>query len=301
MNQDLQQEQQSRTFWDTMYAVDRRWLYLVLMIVVSILVVNPITVPNVEDPAAKALYDYLSGLKEGDFVYIENDWTNSTRGESRGQFEALMRLLMRKKVRFCISTLGDPQIPDIIRPIIQKIAQEPGNNNYQEGKDYVIAGYFPNLEAHVSGLVNNIRDTVREKRIGGRSIVDTPVFEGIDDLKDAKCVVVITGSATINLWYERIRAKTKLGLMCTAVMSGENIPYYVSGQLVGIAIGAKGAFDFESLLEKEWPAAENPGYRNFTSGRRYMSPLFFALMLLILAVVMGNVAMYQLKRMGRHS
>ncbi|GIV02953.1 MAG: hypothetical protein KatS3mg015_1783 [Fimbriimonadales bacterium] len=297
----IQEPQTEKNIWQTLYAIDRRWLYLILIIVVSILVVNPITVPNVVDPAAKSLYDYLSGLEEGDFVYIESDWTNSTRGESRGQFEALMRLLMRKKVRFCISTLGDPQIPDIIRPIINQIAQEPGSNNYQEGKDWVMAGYFPNLEAHVSGLVNNIRNAVKDKQFAGKSIVDTPVFEGINDLSDAKCVVVITGSSTINLWYERLRAKTKLGLMCTAVMSGENIPYYVSRQLVGIVIGAKGAFDFETLLAEEWPADEYPDYTNYTSGRRYMSPLFFALMLLILAVVVGNIAMIQLKKSGGRS
>jgi hypothetical protein len=297
----IQDPQTEKNIWQTLYAIDRRWLYLTLFVVVSILVIQPITVPNVVDPAAQSLYDYLSGLKEGDFVYVEADWTNSTRGENRGQFEALMRLLMRKKLRFCISTLGDPQIPDIIRPIINQIAKEPGSNDYREGENWVMAGFFPNMEAHVKGLVTNIRNAVKEKQYAGKSIVDTPVFEGINDLSDAKCVVVITGSSTIGFWYERMRAKTKLGLMCTAVMSGENIPYYVSGQLVGIVIGAKGAFDFETLLDREWPADQYPGYVNYTSGKRYMSPLFFALMLLIVAVVIGNIAMVQLRKSGGQS
>jgi hypothetical protein len=76
-------------------------------------------------------------------------------------------------------------------------------------------------------------------------------------------------------------------------MAGENIPYFASGQLFGMVIGAKGAFDYEDLLAQKYPDEK---YVNYQSGRRYMSPLFFALLLLIVSVIVGNVAMVVLRK-----
>ncbi|MCH8274739.1 MAG: hypothetical protein IH851_08110 [Armatimonadetes bacterium] len=285
-------------FWLTLQALDRRWLYLILVLIVSWLVLQPIEAPNVVSTRSEALYDYLSGLDEGDVVLVESNWTNSTRGESRGQFQALMRLLMRKKIKFVITAIADPQAPNIAREVIESIAKEPGSNNYQENVDWVMAGYFPNGENHVMSMVNDVR-----KELATKGIEDSPVMEGINDLSDMKAIINVTASATILIWYERIRNKAPIGLMCTAVMSAENIPYFVAGQLEGLVIGAKGGFDFETLLAEEFPDTnpEFSEYTNFESGRRYMSPLAFALMLLVLSVVAGNVAMYMLRRGGERS
>jgi hypothetical protein len=118
-------------------------------------------------------------------------------------------------------------------------------------------------------------------------------MKGIKDLSDMKAVINVTASASINVWYERIRGKAPIGLMCTAVMAGENIPYFASGQLFGMVIGAKGAFDYEDLLAQKYPDEK---YVNYQSGRRYMSPLFFALLILIVSVIVGNVAMVVLRK-----
>lgn len=279
----------SNNFWKTLYAIDRRVLYLILIVLVSWQIVKPIQAENVVSPMTKSFYTHLSELQPNDLVIIESDWTTSTRGESLGQFQALMRLLMRKQVRFVITCVSDPLIPDLLRPIIGSISEEHGGT-YRENENWFMAGYFPGAEAHIRGMVNDLR-----KELAPKGILDTQVLAGIDDISDAKAVVVVTGSASINLWYERIRNKAPVGLMCTAVMSAENIPYFVSGQLFGIVIGAKGAYDMETLLAEEFPS---PEYKNYQSGLKYMSPLAFALGLLILSVVLGNIAMFVLRRRG---
>jgi hypothetical protein len=121
-------------------------------------------------------------------------------------------------------------------------------------------------------------------------------MSGINDLKDAKAVLVVTASSSINVWYQRMRGKTNLALFCTAVMSAENIPFYTSGQSKGIVIGAKGAFDLETLLNEDY--GKEVGLVNFQAGRRYMGPLAFALMLLISVVILGNVSMVMVRRGG---
>ncbi len=278
------------SFWERISSLDRRVLYALLIILVGIYVVKPMNVDNTVTGPSKSLFDYLNSLKEGDVVLVESDWTNSTRGESRGQFKALMRLMMRKKIKFIITSI-DQQAPNVAKIEIEQVAEEPGNNNYKINEDYAIAGYFSDAYNHVMGLVNNIR-----KELAGKGVTATPVMNGINDLRDVKCVIVVTASSSSNVWYQRMRNKTKLGLMCTAVMSAEAIPYYSSGQLVGLAIGAKGGFDFETLLAKEF--GDEGGKTNFELGQRYMTPLAFALGLLIFAVIIGNIAMVVTRKAG---
>lgn len=278
-------------FWQTLYAIDRRVLYLILIVLASWQILSPIVVPNVPLPMSEAMFNYVESLKEGDRILIQSDWTTSTEGESKGQFKALVRQLMRKKVKFVITSI-DPFAPGIARRFIEEVNKEepPETGRYVEGQDWVLAGYFPNAENHVVGMVSNIRRELAPKQVLG-----SPVMQGINDLSDMKAVILVTASSSITVWYERMRNKAPLGLMCTAVMAGENIPYYASGQLFGMVIGAKGAFDYEDLLAKKY---EGPQYVNYQSGNRYMSPLFFALLLLIVSVIIGNWAMFALRRRG---
>lgn len=278
-------------FWQTLYAIDRRILYVILMLLASWLVLSPINVPNVTLPMSKRLYDFVATLKEGDVVVVQSDWTTSTQGESKGEFKALMRHLMRRKVNFVITSI-DPLAPGIAKLAIDEVVKEEPDSTkkYKLGKDWALAGYFPNAENHVQGMVANIR-----KELTPKGLADWLSSRGVRDLSDTKAVIVVTASSSITTWIERMRNKTTLALMCTAVMAGENIPYYASGQLEGMVIGAKGAFDYETLLNEEY---KDPKYINYQMGRRYMSPLFFALLLLIVAVIVGNVAMVMLRKRG---
>jgi len=283
-----------KNMWQTLYAIDRRVLYGILMVLVFWQILIPITVPNVTMGMSKDLFDKIEGLQPGDVVLIESDWTTSTRGESMGQFKALIRHLMRKEVKF-VTTAIDPLAPGIGEIFIEQVKrEEPADGpRYEKGRDYEIAGYFPNAENHVQSMVTNMRKELSSKGLG-----NSPVLEGIDDLSDMKAVILVTASSSINVWYERLRNKAPLGLMCTAVMAGENIPYHASGQLFGMTIGAKGAFDYETLLAETYTDGK---YLNYDTGRRYMSPLFFALLLLIVSVVIGNVAMFMLRKKGETS
>ena len=278
-------------FWRTLYAIDRRVLYAILIILCSWQVLSPINVPNVPLLMSKALYDYVDTLKEGDTVIVQTDWTTSTQGESKGEFKALMRQLMRHKVNFVITSI-DPLAPGIAKLAIEEVVKEepPSTKKYKKGEDWVMAGYFPNAENHAQGMVSNIR-----KELTPKGLADWLTTHGVRDLADAKGVIVVTASSSITVWIERMRNKTKLALMCTAVMAGENFPYYASGQLEGMVIGAKGAFDYETMLDNEY---KDKSFINYQTGKRYMSALFFALLLLIVSVIVGNIAMVALRNRG---
>ncbi|MFN8138307.1 MAG: hypothetical protein U0R49_00755 [Fimbriimonadales bacterium] len=269
--------------WQKISTLDRRWLYLCLFIVVAWQTMFPLKVQNVVSPMSAGLFDYLNSLNEGDFIVIQSDWTMSTQGESQGQFQSLIKLLARKKIRFVVTSVSDPACPDIAKANIKMVLEkEPGGKDFKENEFWAVAGYFPNAENHNTNMVNNIRQELRAK-----GVTTLPVMNGIDDLSDTKAVVVVTGTSSALLWYERMNNKTQLGMMLTAVMAGENIPYYLSRQSFGLVIGAKGAYDMETKLAEAFP---DPKFPNYDNGKRFMSPLAFALFLLIFAVIVGNVA-----------
>lgn len=279
--------------WQALLSLDRRILYLIMMILVGWQIIAPTEAENVVSPKTKALFDMVDSMQPGDVVLVQSDWTNSTRGESRSQFQALMRHLMRKQVKIILTSI-DGQAIEVAQTNLEEVAKEPGSNNYEINRDYIIGGFYPEATTYVLSFVNNIR-----KELAPRGVLDTPVMANITDISDCKAVILVTASASINVWYQRLRNKTRLALFCTAVMSAENIPYYASEQLAGLAIGAKGAFDYETLLHEKYK--DKAGYKNLDAGRRYMGPLAFALMLLIVAVIFGNVAMFMVRKGGTSS
>jgi hypothetical protein len=69
-------------------------------------------------------------------------------------------------------------------------------------------------------------------------------------------------------------------------MVPETRNYYTSGQITGLVGGVKGVYDLETLMKQGFPGMESKG-----KGTAYYLALHFALGLLILTVIIGNVAM----------
>jgi hypothetical protein len=60
----------------------------------------------------RRFYDTIEQLKPGDMVMVSSNWSAGTIGENRPQLEAVIRHLMRKKVRFTVISF-EPQARDI--------------------------------------------------------------------------------------------------------------------------------------------------------------------------------------------
>ncbi len=283
-----------RSIADRLQSIPKPVLYLILILATTIPLFLDIPVPNEPLPESKAMYDNLMSLKEGDRVLLESDWTNSTRGESSGQFDAVIRILMRKKVKFAVYSTGDAQSPQVARDEIrvindlEKAAKRPTLVPFE---DYVIMGYFPGAEGTMNGIENNVRSTFAGKKdfppgSPPRDVIQSPVFQGIKSVSDFKYLVVITASNTSVVTIERIK-KVPLMFMVTGVMTPETRNFYSSGQIVGLVGGVKGVYDLEGLMETGFPGQTNKG-----KGTAYYLSLHFALGLLIFVVILGNVAMY---------
>ena len=194
--------------------------------------------------------------------------------------------------------------------------KELGLREYKEWEDYIVVGYFPNAEAQTVSLQTDIRDAWGSKKIRDpgtrtdRSPFESPVLENVYSVNDAGFLMIITASNTIDIAVERLSQEiVPLGCMCTGVVGPQVLPYHQAGQVVGVAVGQKGVYDFEYMMkygvnvEKDGETAlvkhPDDGIQiqpieegvTFGRGKSYYATLHIALLLMIFAIIVGNVGM----------
>jgi hypothetical protein len=287
-----------RTIGEKLQSLPKFWLYCILILATSIPLFFTIPIPNKTLSEARAFYQTVDSFPEGSTVLVASDWTNSTRGESAGEFKALLRMLMRKKVKIAVYTTADPQAPQVAKDVIVRINEErkaAGEEVYRPWVDFVSVGYFPNAEGAANGIQNDVRAFFADKKDftpEGRltSVLQSPVLANIKSVSDFPAVVIVTGSKTSNITIERI-TKTPILLMVTGVMGPESLVYYASGQVKGLVSGLKGVYDVETLMQTQWPNS-----KNLDNGALYLPALHLAILLLIVMVVIGNVGMFMSRK-----
>lgn len=301
-----------------------RWvLFLALFITCSVLVFAKLELPNRVSDNSADLYRMIKTLDKSKPVFVQSDWTKSTRGESGAQFDALVRILIRERIKIGLLSAADPQAPEVARSAIEKIARETEavtGQPYRRWEDWIFIGYFPGAEASLQSISGNMRSAFSSKKDtdtsgAKRPIMDSPVMQGINKVEDAGAYTIVTASKTSRIVIERLSGKVPLLALVTGVMGPETYNYYQSGQLAGLAVGLKGAYDLESMMAYglNTPGADGvikvsnakvtdtlsgyPGdYINLANGQKYILPLHGAIFLMITAIVLGNIETIRQRR-----
>lgn len=266
---------------DRLQSIDRRILWLILLVVVSLFTVFPVTVLNATDPRSKALWKTIDETPKSKMVLLSSDWSKGTRGENQGQFVAVVRHLMTRRTRFALSSFDAPS-NEVAMTLLTGLAREYG---YKYGTDWINFGYQASPNNYVKGINVDLIATVRTDSVEHKPLQTFPVMQGVKSLDDFHIVVEFSASAFHLTWIQFLSQDVKLGFCPTSVMAPEALAYCASGQLVGILWGAKGAYDYEQLNEQAHTG-------KFGIGRRYMGPLSAAFALVILSITIGNIGMF---------
>jgi len=320
-----------KSIWNTLEAVDRRVLYLILAVVASAGLFVKAEIKVDPDAYAKDWYAGMMTLPPDKPILLQTDWTNSTRGENAGHMEAILRLLMARKIKFLMYAF-DPQSPQVARDVIRRINKERADQGlapYKPWIDYVDAGYFPNAENSLVAVGNNPRNFFNSKRVkddagNDRMPFDAPFMTGTTKLGDFSTLVVITASDTIDYAVQRLSGRIPIYTNVTGVVGPGVLPYYQSKQLAGVGVGLKGVYDIEYMMtfginypsyqesktvrDKDKQdlvvpplsegAINSDGDKRpyFGRGARYYVTFHFVMFLMILAIILGNVAMFAGRR-----
>jgi hypothetical protein len=297
-------------------------LYLALIVATALPLFFNIKLPNEPSDASIDLFTSIMDIPDGSSVLLSTEWTNATRAENAGEFEAVVRMLEHKHVKFAIFSIGDAQAPPVAVDEITKLNAEriaSGEKPYERWTDWVDLGFYPNAEGTASALASNVRGAFAGKQDinpqgKAEDVFDSPVLQHMQTLKDVPVFFEVTASSTSTVYIQRISKKVPMALLVTGVMGPEAIPYYASGQVVGLSAGLKGVLDLESMMvtgvnvadangriavssakhAKQYPGFLSPDKKG--KGATYFPALHVAMLLLILAIIVGNVGMFLTKR-----
>ncbi len=265
--------------------VDRRVLYVFLLLAVTLPFFVKFRVPVAISPPTKALYDAIEELPENSFVLFGPDYSAGTRGENGAQTEVLLRHLMlmwhKKKIRFGILAF-DPQGKTLAQNISLRLQEEYNKQGYgiKEGVSWVNFGYRVDQQNFVRALVKDVPNTLA-KDIHDQPVGALEVMKGIHSAKDVAMILNVnpTNSYTIYIQFMQGPYKIPMGLAPTAVMAPEAFNYLDSGQIVGMLQGLQGAVEYEQMLD------------TFGRATRASNSLSVAHLLLIGFIILGNIAM----------
>jgi hypothetical protein len=272
-----------KAWYEIIQDIDRRIIYLVVFLVVSIPFFLSIRAPMEVGPPAQHLFDCVENIAaynktapKEKIVLIIPEWDPAVQAECKPQTRAMMEHCMKRGVKFATMSWFYPQGVELA----EKVAEECEKKYKKKyGVDWVSWGYKPFSLATFLAFIKDIY-TLVEKDSKDTSIREVPLMKNVDSLRDVGLVFYVSGGSGIGYYinYALPEIGFSIGTGCTAILGPEMRPYLDSRQLVGMMEGMAGAAQYEKLLE-------------FKEGRgtRGMGSQSFAHLWIIFTIALGNV------------
>ncbi len=273
------------SFWQGARHLDRRIIFLLMVLGVAIPLLMKIGLPVRVTPDVRNVYTYIDSLKPGSILLISYDHDTGTLPEMVPMSTAILRHAFSKDLRLVGMALR-AEGSAIGRQAFRKVGDEFAK---KEGIDYVFLGYRPELTATILGLGTSI-DRVFPRDDRGISISELPLMTDIHTYADIALVISISDDDTPVYWinYANARYQVKVAPAVTAVMATTFFPFLDSHQAVGMIAGLKGAAEYERLIKREDMAT------------RGMDAQAIAHLVVIAFILVGNIA-YFVTRKGKAS
>lgn len=266
--------------------VDRRWIFLVLAIVVIIPILNPIGMPIRPTETTQVVYDAIEELPPNSNVLLSVEYSPSTKPENHPMTISILRHLFRNDHKVFVTCLW-PDGQFMAQDALKQVADEEFGKVY--GEDYVFLGFRPGNEAVVKGIVSNIRKLYTVD-VYQTKIDEIPLMEGITNFSDFAFLFSCSAGypGTIE-WVQYAADPTGVPMSSgvTSIQVNEVMPYVQAGQMKGVLAGMPGAAEYEALIGQKGSA---------TSG---MDAQSVAHLVIVLFIILGNAAYFIERKRSR--
>jgi hypothetical protein len=273
------------TFLANLRDFDRRWIFVLMALLVLGPLLMPLSLPLALSPPVKQYFDTLDALEAGDVVLLSADFDPASAPELTPMLMATLEHLFRKDVRIVGDCLW-PAGPPLLEQGLNEVARQKFSKEY--GVDYVNLGFKEGREAVMLSMGNSIPETFPVD-FRGTPIEDLPLMDDIENLNSVVMLVNISaGYPGTKEWVQQTQSRFGLRIVsgCTAVSAPEYYAYLQSGQLEGLLGGMAGAAEYEAMVGYSGPATKG------------MDAQSLAHLLVILAIVLGNLSQWAARRLG---
>lgn len=281
-----------------MVSMDRRWIFLFVLLSVATPIVIPIGLPVTTTGSTRAAFEFIESLHEGDYVWISIDYGPSSAPENDPMVEAVMRQCAVRKLRFIVSALYPLGGLGLANNAVAKITAEYPGLRY--GVDYVNLGYKDGAAAVMRRLGQDISGAFPTD-VHRKPLAEIPMMRGLHHIGEVKLIFTAATGLIGEWWITQVHPQTGTPVIIgpTAVSAPKYYAFQNSGQLVGMLGGMKGAAEYEKLLRGRYPelATVYKSTRAFTAtkgmdGQTVLHAVILAFILL------GNIAFMKSRTLG---
>ncbi len=283
--------------YDFFKNLDRRWIFLAMLLAVAIPILFQLSFPEKATGLAEAVFDKIEALQEGDPVLLAFDFDPGSEGELGPMATAFTRHCCEKKLKMYYLALW-PVGPQMIKDAVNKVIKADFPE-LEYGEDYVNLGYKPGNEGVIKVIVTDLRELYTTD-FYGTNVDQIPMMEGIHSVQDFELVIEVSaGYAGTKEWvqYAVTPFPNKITLVagCTGVQAPLLYPY-IPNQLPGLLGAIKGAAEYEKLVVDAYtPEGETPDPK-YLEGIRRMGPQLVAHVLMVVLIIVGNIIFFTEKR-----
>ncbi len=255
--------------------VDRRILYVVLILAVLYPLIKPLGLPFRVSDWTTNFYKAVDKLQAGDTMLMSIDYSVSGGPDVHPQAQAVFKHALSKNVKVVFVAFVTEGVEFANQMIA--VAEKDGK---KYGEDFCNLGFAPGVEVAISAFAQDILK-VFPKDTRGNVTADLPIMKGIKTAGDFKIITeYATGIPGPAEWIRQVQTRYKVPLASgvVTVMGPQNEPYYQSGQLVGLLSGLRSAAEYEIAMKM-------PGSATASMDAQSMGHVA-----IVLFVILGNIA-----------
>lgn len=274
------------SFNEKLLAIDRRWIFLLLALVVILVYLLDVKVPVYVTAEVRNIYDRIEALNETDVVLLGLDYDPSTLAELNPMTYTVLKQCFEQEVKVIVTALhqNGPTLADQVLQEAMALHREAGGEvNY--GTDVVYLGYKPYPALVINSLGQDFHISFPTDYYN-TSIDSLPLTQRVHNLPGVSAIINISGTSATDYWisYGAAAYNVPLAIGVTGVMATDYYPYLQAGRVFGLMGGLKGAAEYERLADNPGPAIQG------------MAMQMWAHLLIILFIILGNIGYFLSRR-----
>lgn len=264
--------------------IDRRWIFLVTVLVMSISIIAQLKFPEIPSQRVQDVFKAIESLPDGSRVVLSFDYDPASAGELDPMAAAFTRHCGLKRHKIFFMGLWPGGVP-LMQQKIDMLTSDYAP--YEYGRDYVNLGYKPGGEGVIKLVVTNLRQ-ICPSDSRGTDLDSIPLTKDIKNFQQCDLLISVSaGSVGAKEWV--LYAATPYNIKTVAGSTGVQAPGlypYIPSQLKGLLAAIKGAAEYEQTLLDRYPQlAEVPSARE---AQRRMGPQLVMHLWIILLIIVGN-------------
>jgi hypothetical protein len=264
--------------------LDRRWIFVVMGILVMIPLIFPLALPLQVSPPAQSFYDMIAKVPDGSTVLMSCDYDPGAKPELVPMTITALRQLFDKNCKVVVPVLWNGG-PVLVDQVLRQVAAE---KHKVYGVDYINLGYKAGNEAVMVLMGQGIANAFPQDNTGAdtRSF---PIMRGVRDYSSFPLLISISaGYPGTKEYVQQVQGRFHIPIIAgvTAVSAPEYYPYLQSGQLRGLLGGMAGAAEYEKARSEKGAAT------------RGMDAQSMAHVLVAVCIILGNLVAFRRRRAG---